>query len=185
MCVPVFWISPVEKTLLPKSIVTPELLSFIIVNKFVDHLSYYRQEKRFERMGARISRQDMPNWHNKAYNFLCPMKDLLKSHLFSGDVINMDETTVQVLGEKDKANTCKTYMRLARGGPPDKPVVHYEYHRSRGSDYVKKFLGSFSSCFQTDGYVGYETALKEQHDIVRGGCMAPCDALSGPPGVDS
>ena len=169
---PVFRIAPVKESIIPKSIVTPELLAFIIVNKFVDHLPYYRQEKRFERIGARISRQDMSNWQNKAHNFLFPLKDLIKSHLLSGEVINMDETTVQVMGEEGKANTSKSYMWLARGGPPDKPVVHYEYHRSRGSDYVKDYLKPFSGYLQTDGYVGYETALKERSDIVRVGCMA-------------
>ncbi len=50
---PVFRIAPVEESIIPKSIVTPELLAFIIVNKFVDHLPYYRQEKRFERIGSK------------------------------------------------------------------------------------------------------------------------------------
>lgn len=168
----VFRITPVEASMIPKSIVTPELLAFIIVNKFADHLPYYRQEKRFERIGARISRQDMSNWQNKAYNVLSPLKDLLKSHLLSGEVINMDETPVQVMGEEGKANTSKSYMWLARGGPPDKPVIHYEYHRNRGSDYIKDFLTSFSGFLQTDGYVGYEAALKERNDVVQIGCMA-------------
>ena len=48
--------------MIPGSIVTPGLLAFILVNKFVDHLPFYRQEKRFERIGFRISRQDMSNW---------------------------------------------------------------------------------------------------------------------------
>ena len=169
---PVFRIAPVEESIIPKSIVTPELLAFIVVNKFVDHLPYYRQEKRFERIGARISRQDMSNWQNKAYYYLAPLKDLIKSHLLSGNVVNMDETTVQVLGEEGKANTSKSYMWLARGGSPGKPVVHYEYHHSRGSDYVKDFLSGFKGYLQTDGYVGYETALKDRTDIIRVGCMA-------------
>lgn len=170
---PVFRIAPVVESIIPKSIVTPELLALIIVNKFVDHLPYYRQEKRFERIGARISRQDMANWQNIAYNFLFPLKELMKSHLFAGDVINRDETTAQVLGEEGKANTSKSYMWLARGGPPGRPVVYYEYHRSRGSDYVKDFLTDFKGYLQTDGYVGYETALKDRTDIIRVGCMAP------------
>jgi transposase len=37
------------------------LLAFIIVNKFADYLPFYRQEKRFERLGIHISRQDMSN----------------------------------------------------------------------------------------------------------------------------
>ncbi len=86
---PVFRIAPVPPSIIPKSIVTPELLAFIIQNKFVDHLPYYRQEKRFERVGARISRQDMSNWQQKAYQAVKPLKDVLKQQLLSGPVIQM------------------------------------------------------------------------------------------------
>jgi transposase len=112
---PVFRIAPVPPSIIPKSIVTPELLAFIIQNKFVDHLPYYRQEKRFERVGARISRQDMSNWQQKAYLALKPLKTLIKSHLLSGPVIQMDETTVQVMNEPEKSSTSTSYMWLARG----------------------------------------------------------------------
>jgi transposase len=52
-------IAPVEPSIIPKSIVSPSLLSTIVVQKFEDHLPYYRQEKQFERIGVSISRQDM------------------------------------------------------------------------------------------------------------------------------
>lgn len=168
----VFRIAPVKPSIIPKSIVTPELLAFIIQNKFVDHLPYYRQEKRFERIGARISRQDMSNWQQKAYQELKPLKSLMKMQLLTGPVIQMDETTVQVMNEPEKSNTSNSYMWLARGGPPDKPVVDYEYHRSRGSDYAKDYLTNYSGFLQTDGYVGYETALRGREDIIHVGCMA-------------
>jgi transposase len=44
---PVFRIAPAVPSIIPGSIVTPGLLSFILVNKFCDHLPFYRQEKRF------------------------------------------------------------------------------------------------------------------------------------------
>jgi transposase len=55
---PVFRIAKAEPRLLPGSIASPALLAFVLVNKFTDHLPFYRQEKRFDRIGAHISRQD-------------------------------------------------------------------------------------------------------------------------------
>jgi transposase len=55
---PVFRVAKAEPRLLPGSIASPALLAFILVNKFTDHLPFYRQEKRFEPIGAHISRQD-------------------------------------------------------------------------------------------------------------------------------
>jgi transposase len=56
---PTVRIAPVEPAIIPRSIVTPSLLSTIIIQKFEDHLPYYRQERQFERIGVSISRQDM------------------------------------------------------------------------------------------------------------------------------
>ena len=51
-----------EATIPPRSIASVVLVAFILVNKFVDHLPFYPQEKRFARIGIDISRQDMSNW---------------------------------------------------------------------------------------------------------------------------
>jgi len=52
-------IAPVSASMSPGSIVTPGPLAFVLVNKFVNHLPFYRQEARFERIRIRICRQDM------------------------------------------------------------------------------------------------------------------------------
>lgn len=59
-------IAPAPKQLIPKSIVTPELLAHILASKFVDAMPFYRQEKQFRRLGVKISRTNMSNWLIKA-----------------------------------------------------------------------------------------------------------------------
>ena len=159
-------------SILPKSIVTPGLLSFIIVNKFVDHLPYYRQEKRFERIGIHISRQNMSNWQQAAYEKIEPLIETLKNHIRCGPVINMDETPVQVMGEPERSDTTKSYMWLARGGPPEKPALLYSYRETRGARHIKELLDGFSGYLQTDGYDAYRTVLAGNEQIVHVGCMA-------------
>ena len=132
--------APTEPSILPGSIVTPGLLAFILTNKFCDHLPFYRQEKRFERIGVNISRQDMSNWTNKSYEKIIGLKKLFNQKILEGAVIQMDETPVQVLNEEGKSNTSKSYMWLARGGPVETPIILYEYHPNRKAEYVKIFL---------------------------------------------
>ena len=165
-------IAPPEPNIIPKGIVTPGLLAFLIVNKYVDHLPFYRQEARFKRMGAHISRQNMSNWQKKAFEALLPLLDLLKSHIRSGPVLQMDETTVQVLNEPGRENSQKSYMWLARGGPPDQVAVYYEYHPTRASVHAKEFLSGFKGYLQTDGYQGYKIAVAGNPDIHLVGCFA-------------
>ena len=169
---PAVRVAELPASIIPKSIVTPGLLSFIIVNKFVDHLPYYRQEKRFERIGIHISRQNMSNWQQTTYAKIEPLIETLKRHIQSGPVINMDETPVQVHGEPERPDTAKSYMWLARGGPPETPGLLYSYRETRGSRHIKELLDGFSGFLQTDGYDAYRTALAGNEQIVHVGCMA-------------
>ena len=169
---PVVRIAPLEPSMIPRSISTPSLLSTIFTHKFEDHLPYYRQEKQFERIGVDISRQDMSNWQQQVYTSLTPLFDLLVATLKSGPVIQMDETTIQVMGEQDRKDTQKSYMWLARGGPPFKKAVWYEYRTTRAGKHAREFLEGYSGYLQTDGYEGYDMAVKDMPLIVHVGCFA-------------
>ncbi|MDR0442188.1 MAG: IS66 family transposase [Treponema sp.] len=165
-------IAPVEPSIIPKSIASPSLLSTIITQKFEIHLPYYRQEKQFEQIGADISRQDMSNWQQQVYKKLSPLFALLKGTVKSGSVMQMDETTVQVIGEEGRDDVQKSRMWLARGGPPGKTVTWYEYHPTRAAYHAKAFLEGFSGYLQTDGYNGYDAAVKDMPGIIPVGCFA-------------
>jgi len=169
---PAVRMAPAVPSIIPKSIVTAGLLAFVLVNKFVDHLPFYRQEKRFERIGIRISRQDMSNWLRKAYEAIVPLLELLKGHIRAGPVIQMDETPVQVLGEPERENTRKSYMWVAGGGLPEQPALYYAYHETRESRHVREFVDGFAGYLQSDGYSAYDTALAECEEIIHVGCLA-------------
>lgn len=114
----------------------------------------------------------MSNWVNKAYLVLQFLEEFFKKKIKEGPVIQMDETTVQVLNEPERPDISKSYMWLARGGPPGTPLVIYEYHETRKSQHAKTFLEGFSGYLQTDGYEAYNTAVKGNKSIVHVGCLA-------------
>jgi transposase len=169
---PVFRQAPAPPSILPGSILTQGLLAFILVNKYCDHLPFYRQEERFKRIGAYISRQNMSSWMIKVYEILKSLEECFHKKIIEGPVIQMDETTLQVMNEPDREDAQKSYMWLARGGPPETPLVIYQYHETRHSHHAKDFLEGYSGYLQTDGYRGYETALKGNDSIIHVGCLA-------------
>ena len=169
---PAVRIAPAIASIIPKSIVTPGLLAFVFVNKYVDHLPFYRQERRFERIGIHLSRQNMSNWQQQVFEVVSPLIELLKHHIQNGPAMLMDETPVQVMKEPSRADTQKSYMWLARGGPPDEPAVVYEYRETRSSQHVEEFLQEFAGFLQTDGYPGYDKAVSGREDIIHVGCFA-------------
>ncbi|MBE9550109.1 MAG: transposase [Proteobacteria bacterium] len=65
------------------------------------------------------------------------------------DIIQMDETPVQVLKEPDKRTQSKSYICLQRGGPPARPVILYDYDPGRSAQVPKRLLEGFSGYLQT------------------------------------
>jgi transposase len=169
---PAVRIAPVPPSIIPRSIASPGLLAAVITYKFERHLPYYRQEKMYEQIGADISRQDMSNWQQQVYEKLNPLFDLLKKNVKEGPVLQMDETTVQVIGEEGRKDTEKSWMWLARGGPEGKKTAWYEYHPARAAFHAKEFLKGYTGFLQTDGYEGYDCAVKDMPGVIHAGCFA-------------
>jgi transposase len=164
-------IAPPPVQIIPKGIATAGLLAQILVSKFCDALPFYRQEKIFDRLGIEIPRATMANWAIKIFEQCRPLMELLRSEILSGPLVNIDETTVQVLKEPGRANTTQSYMWIFRGGPPDKPALVYQYHPSRGGEVPRDYLRGYKGYIQTDGYSAYD-ALGGQKGIVHIGCWA-------------
>ena len=169
---PAVRIAPAPASMIPGSIVTAGLLAFVLVNKFVDHLPFYRQEARFERLGMHLSRQDMSNWAMAAAKKLEPLIELYRQRIRGGPVMQMDETPVQVLDEPERKNTTKSYMWLARGGPAGAPVCLYHYEPTRGLVYPAEFLKDYTGYLQADGYEVYDRVAAAEPGITLVGCWA-------------
>lgn len=100
-----------------------------------------------------------------------PLINLMRDQLLEYDIIQMDETPVQVLKEPDKQAQSKSYIWLQRGGPPARPVVLYDYDPGRSARVPKRLLEGFRGYLQTDGYDGYN-AVVAANGLVHVGCMA-------------
>jgi transposase len=97
--------------------------------------------------------------------------NLLDDRLLSHDIVQMDETTVQVLKESGKRAQSKSYLWLQRGGPPEHPIVRFHYDPGRGAAVAKHLLQGFKGYLQTDGYDGYN-AVVASNGLVHVGCWA-------------
>ena len=168
---PTVVIAPAPVQLIPKSIASAGLVAHVLTAKFVDALPFYRQEGQFRRLGLEISRATMCSWAIKAATSCQPLLELLRRENRSGPLINVDETTVQVLVEPGRAPTTKSYMWIFRGGNPSRPVLEFQYHQSRCGDVAAAYLRGYKGFVQTDGYVGYDF-LDHSPNVVHVGCWA-------------
>jgi transposase len=65
----------------------------------------------------------------------------------------------------------KSYMWVRRGGPPEQPIILFDYVPSRSGTVPLQLLADFKGTLQTDGYEGY-AAIGAQGGIVHAGCLA-------------
>jgi transposase len=156
---------------IPKSLASPGLLAHITVSKYQDALPLYRQEAILQRIGVELPRATLANWMIQAGTLIQPVINLLRDRLLAYDILQMDETPVQVLKEPGKTAQSKSYLWLQRGGPPGQPVVLYDYDPGRGAEVPKRLLAGFTGYLQTDGYDGYN-AVVAVNALTHVGCMA-------------
>ena len=164
-------IAPRALQILPKAIGHSSLIADVVVGKFVDALPLYRQEKIFAREGIDISRQTMAGWMIQLEENLTPLMAAMKSLLYQGPLIHIDETRLQVLDEPGREASQQSFMWVYRGGPPERPVVWFQYAETRSGTVPRDFLfpGGVAPAgcdpprlyLLTDGYSGYSALARE------------------------
>jgi transposase len=167
---PTVKIAPPPVQLIPKSMATEGLIAHIAVSKFADALPLYRQQKMFTRLGVDLSRATMANWLVQAAERCKPLIDLMENQIRSGPLINIDETTLQVLNESGRSNTSKPYMWVYCGGETDQPTKLYRYHPTRSGQVALSFLDGYEGYVQSDAFCGYDH-LDGKKGVTLLGCM--------------
>ena len=163
--------APLPAQPIPKSLASPGLLAHVTVSKYQDALPLYRQETILQRIGVDIPRATLANWMIKAGALAQPIINLLRDRLLDYDIVQMDETTVQVLKEPGKSAESTSYLWLQRGGPPEQPIVLYDYDPSRSQSVPSRLLEGYAGYLQSDGYSGYN-AVVSKNQLIHVGCMA-------------
>ena len=136
--------APLPAQPLPKSNCAPGLAAFITVSKFADGLPLYRQEGILARYKISISRTAMACWMIKLGDLVQPLIDLFNTHALAYDVLQMDETTVQVLKEDGRAAKDKSFMWVRRGGLPGQPVILFDYAATRAASVPMRLLADYT-----------------------------------------
>jgi len=164
-------LATLPKQPLNKSIATPGLLAAVIDSKFNRHMPLYRQEAMFAEAGVSITRGTLSNWLIHSANLLTPLVKLMEADIVRYDIAFADETTLQVLKEKGRLPTQKSYMWLFIGGPPEKRAFVYQYHPTRSHQIPIEFFADFNGYLHADCYKAY-VALGQRDSLVHLACFA-------------
>ena len=163
----------VPAALIPNSIASPSAVAYVMYEKYVNAMPLNRQANDLELHGLKLPRQTMANWVIFcAQKYFEPVYEQMHKKLVTLDIIQDDETTVQVLKEEGRKPTTQSYMWLYRTtervGPP---IVLFEYQPTRGGDHPKRFLAGYKGYIICDGYKVYDNISE---DIILQGCFSHC-----------
>ena len=177
--------------LLRNSIATPSLVAAIMNAKYTNAIPLYRIAQDFEQSDMILGRATMANWVIRcSERYLSLVYDRLQKHLRSQTIIQADETTCQVTKD-GRPSDAKSYMFVYRTSEhcKEKPVILYQYGKTRSKSNIQKFLNGFSGTLISDAFSGYKSLDRNDENIHSAFCWAHArrayaDALKALKGED-
>lgn len=155
---------------LPKSNAGASLIAWLIVNKYVNHLPFYRQVQILKRDGVDLAESTINNWFAKTADLLEPLYDRIWLHIRESDHIFADESTIKVLNTDKPSGSLKGYFWLFKTLDPGMVLFYYN-KGSRGYHILHEVLPGFQGAVQCDGYGAYDD-LDKIKGITTIGCWA-------------
>jgi transposase len=155
----------------------PSLLAMILVEKYANHQPLNRQSEQYAREGIELSLSTMADHVGACAAVLMPIYELIKAHVFAGERIHGDDTTVPVLAKvKNRTGRLWTYVRDDRPfGGPDPPAAVFFYSPDRTSIHPERHLAGYCGILQADAYAGFNTVYKPDRKgglILQAACWA-------------
>jgi transposase len=163
-----------------KGMAGPGLLAHILVQKYCNHLPFYRQSEIYAREDLDLSRSTMASWAGQCAVLLQPLIEEIRKSIFASSHIHGDDTTIKVLAPglgKTKTGRIWTYVRDGRKyGDKTPPAVCYFYSPDRKGIRPIEHLQDFAGTFHADAYGGYnklyQVGKNEVSRITEAACWA-------------
>jgi transposase len=142
----------------------------ILCDKYLDHLPLYRQIKRYERLGMKLSDATIGHWVHQGLKLLEYLYEELIKQVKKCTYLQADETTIKVLDPDKPGTTHRGYYWVYHS--VESGLVLYEYHDGRGKNAGGKFIRGYKGYLQSDGLQAYKSLAAESDDIIHICCMA-------------
>ncbi len=164
-------IAPLPERLQDRSLPAPGLLAQILVGRYCDHLSLYRQEQIFRsRHQVHLPRQTLARWVALAADWLQPIYENIRTGVMAGGYVQVDETPVDYL-EPGRGRARQGYLWTGHRPGGD---VFYRWETSRATACLDNIIPvDFTGTVQCDGYTAYRSFANRRGTAIElAGCWA-------------
>lgn len=165
--------------IIPKGLLTPAALAWVVTAKFEDGLPLYRQAALLGRFGGTdLSRNTLAASVVRVGQAVQPIINLLRDQLLDAPLVFGDETRLQVLKEPGRRAQTQSFMwaQMTQGsgltgtGPP----IHlFSYSPTRSAAAADGLYAGIRAggALMSDGYEVYRQ-MAQKHGLVHLGCWA-------------
>jgi transposase len=169
--------APAPFHVLPRGFAGPSLLAMILFEKYGQHQPLNRQSERYAREGIDLNVSTLADQVGGCAVLLRPLYELIRSHVFAGDRVHGDETTVPVLAKhQTRKGRLWTYVRDDRPfAGPAPPAAVFFYSRDRTAQHPEGHLRDYAGILQADAYAGFNRlyeASRKGGPITEASCWA-------------
>ncbi len=159
--------APLAEQIVAKSLVSDRIVIDTVLNKYVAHLSLYRQSALLERdSGIEVSRATVDGWVMRVGELLAPLVSAMRKEILAGSYIQADETPVAVQKHDGSGTNHQAYL-WQYGTPRGSVVFDFRMGRAREGP---RFLYQYEGLLQTDGYAAYDGVGGKQ--VVHAACWS-------------
>jgi len=161
--------APMPALPIAKSYAGATVLADIVIDKYVNHLPFYRQIQMFKQQGISIAPATINGWFGAVADLMRPAYYRLKELVLSTDYIQSDETTIPIINN-EKHKTINGYIWMIRAVTEDLVYFHYDYG-SRAQKVALQLFNDYQGVIQTDGYAVYDM-YENKKGVLPIGCWA-------------
>lgn len=157
-------ISSIKRANAPKaplqgSLASPNLIAWLLHQKFELSLPLYRQEKEWQQSGLELSRKTMANWIIRtSQDWLEPIYECLRLELNKQEAIHADETPYQILNRPDgrpAPSDARIWLFQTIENSP-RQISYYHSSLTRARSNIEEVLSVYDGYLHCDGYSAYQ-----------------------------
>jgi transposase len=144
--------APWRGKVIDKGMLGPGFLSHLIVERFGNHLPYFRLEGKYRSEGLDLSRSVLCASMARCAELLAPIAEQIRQEILGSPIVNTDDTPVTVAqSSSGGSRQGRVWAYLNQQGRH-----WYEFTESRKRDGPARVFADYTGYIQADAYGGYD-----------------------------
>jgi len=144
--------APGPDRVIDKGLLGVGFLAHVLSERFLNHMPYHRQEKKYGSEGLSLSRSVLSSSAIRCAELLEPIVTQLRREIIGSDIVHTDDTPVTMLEDSQgRKRQARVWIYRDREGR-----CFFDFTETRSRDGPQAILGDFKGYLVADAFPGYD-----------------------------